>query len=74
MICVGLSPPISANEVIEQILNHAPRSVAGKHYNHAKRLKQMRVALDTWAARVEAIVMSGAAETNVVRFREQGGR
>jgi integrase len=47
-----------ADEIIERILNHAPRSVAGKHYNHAKYLPQMRSALDAWASRLTQILAS----------------
>jgi len=44
------------DEIIERILNHAPRTGAGKHYNHAKYLRQMRRALENWAERLEAII------------------
>lgn len=39
-----------ADEIIERILNRAPRTVASKHYNHAKYSPQMRAALEAWAA------------------------
>ncbi len=45
-----------ADELIERILNHAPRTIAGKHYNHARYLEPMRQALDDWAARLGMIV------------------
>lgn len=45
-----------ADDIVERILNHAPRTVAGKHYNHAKYLPQMRVALDTWGAHLQSIL------------------
>jgi integrase len=60
-----------SDEVIEQILNHAPTSVAGKHYNHAKRLQQMRLALDWWAGRIQDILSSEPIQTNVLRYRER---
>jgi integrase len=49
-----------ADEVIERVLNHAPRSVAGKHYNFAKHFEPMRLALDAWAGRVRDIVHESA--------------
>lgn len=63
-----------ADELIERILNHSPRSVAGKHYNHASYLQPMRRALDAWAERLTVIVagqqVSGG---NVVRLHGAGG-
>lgn len=44
-----------ADELIERILNHAPRTVAGKHYNHARYLGPMRQALAAWALRLGEI-------------------
>lgn len=48
-----------ADETIERILNHAPRTVAGKHYNHARYLPQMREALEAWAEKVEVTLICG---------------
>jgi integrase len=45
-----------ADEIIERILNHAPRTVAGKHYNHARYLMPMRQALEAWADKLSAII------------------
>ena len=45
-----------ADEIIERILNHAPRTVAGKHYNHAKYLSEMRDALDKWSEKLTVLV------------------
>ena len=45
-----------ADELIERILNHAPRTVAGKHYNHAKYLGPMRQALEAWSSKLRIIV------------------
>jgi integrase len=45
-----------ADGIIERILNHAPRTVSGKHYNHAKYLPQMQAALDAWARGLAAFV------------------
>jgi hypothetical protein len=55
-----------AEEVIERILNHAPRTVAGRHYNHAKYHEPMRRALEAWAEHVQAIIDENS---NVVVFR-----
>lgn len=45
-----------ADDIIERILNHAPRTIAGKHYNHARYLIPMREALDGWAEKVALMV------------------
>jgi integrase len=52
------------DEIIERILNHAPRTVAGKHYNHAKYLGPMREALDAWAERLGRLTARSAASVN----------
>lgn len=48
-----------SGEVISRILNHAPRDVTSRHYNHAKMTTQMREALELWA---EIVCGSGAVE------------
>jgi integrase len=45
-----------ADEIIERILNHAPRTVAGKHYNHARYFAPMRNALEAWAVKLSSII------------------
>jgi hypothetical protein len=45
----------------ERILNHAPRTVAGKHYNHAKYLGPMRQALEAWSSKLRIIVNDATA-------------
>ena len=50
-LATGLGNMGVADEVIERILNHAPRTVAGRHYNHAKHFEPMRQALEAWADR-----------------------
>jgi hypothetical protein len=45
-----------ADELIERVLNHAPRTVAGKHYNHAKLFEGKRIALEAWSERVRESV------------------
>ncbi len=49
-------------KTIERILNHKPRTIAGKHYNHAKYRPQMREALEAWAAKVRGIVAEEVQE------------
>jgi hypothetical protein len=56
-----------SGDIIERILNHAPRTVAGKHYNHAKYLVPMRAGLDALADRLSAIV--GERPDDVMRHR-----
>jgi hypothetical protein len=45
-LATGLGEMGVADELIERVLNHAPRTVAGKHYNHAKLFEGMRTALE----------------------------
>ena len=42
--------------IIERVLNHQPTSVTRAHYDHSRRLGEMRTALDTWAQSLERIV------------------
>lgn len=65
-LATGLGNMGVADEVIERVLNHAPRSVAGKHYNHAKHFEPMRRALEAWADRVREIVEDRQPASNVV--------
>ncbi len=49
-------------DVISRILNHAPRDVTSRHYNHARMMSQMREALEQWEAHIlERIDMADAA-------------
>ena len=68
-LATGLGNMGVADEVIERVLNHAPRSVAGKHYNHAKHFEPMRRALEAWADRVREIVEDQQPASNVVALR-----
>jgi integrase len=68
-MATGLGDMGTPEEVIERVLNHAPRTVAGRHYNHAKYLEQMRRALDAWAERVQAVINDHAPTSNVVVLR-----
>ena len=61
----GLGNLNIADEVIERILNHAPRTVTRRHYNHAAQLAAVRGALDQWDDSVAALVgreQAGTAE------------
>jgi integrase len=62
-----------ADEIIERILNHAPRTVAAKHYNHAKYLTQMRSALNAWAEQLQTYLGLHKAEANSHRFKKAEG-
>jgi integrase len=68
-MATGLGDMGTPDEVIERVLNHAPRTVAGRHYNHAKYLEPMRRALEAWAERVQAVVNDHAPTSNVVVLR-----
>ena len=65
-LATGLGNMGVPDEVIERVLNHAPRTVAGRHYNHAKHFEPMRRALEAWAERVQAIIDN---HSNVVVLR-----
>jgi integrase len=60
-------------DVIE-LLNHAPRTVAGKHYNHAKLFEGMRTALEAWSERVRWIVEGAEPVSNVRPLRITGSQ
>lgn len=55
-LATGLGDLGISDEIIERILNHAPRTVAGRHYNHAKYQGPMRSALEQWEAKVASIL------------------
>jgi hypothetical protein len=63
-----------SDEVIERILNHAPRTVTGRHYNHAKYFAPMRQALEAWAEVVCNIVEERPSAPKVTRLRASGGQ
>ena len=58
-----------ADEIIERVLNHAPQTVATRHYNHSKYLAPMRQALEAWAKQLAAITECRDAQTNVAKLR-----
>jgi integrase len=45
----GLGDLNVAEGVVERLLNHAPRSVTRRHYNHARLLGPMKDALEMWS-------------------------
>ncbi len=45
-----------SDRVIERILNHVDGSVTGRHYNHAKLLRQVRNALELWSDWIMEVV------------------
>lgn len=61
------------DEIIERILNHAPRTVTARHYNHARYEMQMRAALDAWAVRLLAIVATAEAAPAAIDARTADG-
>lgn len=67
-VATGLGEMGVAEEVIGRILSHAPRSVAGKHYNHARLLQPMRSALADWAVRLEETVSRASELSDVVEL------
>ncbi len=54
------------DELIDRILNHAPHTVARKHYNHARQVEPMRIALVDWSKRLEEIVEGSPPTSNVI--------
>jgi hypothetical protein len=57
------------DEVIERVLNHAPRTVTGRHYNHAKHFGAMREALEAWKKQLLAIIDGRELAPNVLALR-----
>ena len=55
-------------EIITRILNHAtPSGVTNAHYNHYDYITEKRAALETWGARVLAIMAQEAAPCRHIR-------
>jgi integrase len=44
------------DEVADRVLNHTRPGVGNQHYNHAKMLRQVRRALELWAAHISRVV------------------
>lgn len=55
-------------EVIDKILNHQPRGVTAKHYNHARLLPQTRIALQKWADHIERVVSGAPERSNILKI------
>jgi len=61
-----------SDEVIERLLNHAPRTVTGRHYNHAKYFEPMREALEAWERHVLSIVEGSQPSSNQIPIHPEG--
>jgi integrase len=68
-LATGLGDMGVPDEVIERALNHAPRTVTGRHYNHAKHFEAMRQALEAWEKHLLAIIDGRELAPNVVVLR-----
>lgn len=55
-------------EVIDKILNHQPRGVTAKHYNHARLLPQTRLALQRWSDHIDRVVSGTSHQSNIVKL------
>jgi hypothetical protein len=55
-VATGLGEMGVADEIIERVLNHAPATVARRHYNRSERFDEMKAALGAWAVRLEKLV------------------
>lgn len=60
------------DEIIDNLLAHAPRSVAKKFYNHAKYVQPMRCALERWEAQIEAVISDKPIQSNVRPMKVAG--
>lgn len=67
-LATGLGNMGVSDEVIERVLNHAPRTVTGRHYNHAKHFEPMRRALEAWADRIHDILHGQQRDPKVVKI------
>jgi hypothetical protein len=72
MLATGLGEMGVADELIERVLNHAPRRVAGKHYNHAKLFEGLRTALEARSERVRGILEGAGPVSNGLPLRITG--
>ena len=68
-LATGLGDMGIPDEVIERVLNHAPRTVTGRHYNHAKHFEAIRQALESWEKRLLAIIDGRELAPNVFPLR-----
>ncbi len=53
-------------------MNHAPRTVTGRHYNHAKFFEPMREALEAWERHVLSIVEGSQPSFNQILVNPEG--
>lgn len=58
---------------IAKILGHADGSITGRHYDHYDRWPERTLALDAWAAHIEAILTGKPAAGNVFALAARGG-
>lgn len=52
-VATGLGELGVADEVIGRVLGHAPSGVTRVHYNHSRRLAEVRAALEIWESAVK---------------------
>ena len=57
-LATGLGRLETADEIIERVLNHAPRTVTNRHYNHARYDRQILTALTMWDHHVQKLLRS----------------
>ena len=70
-LATGLGAMGVADELVERVLNHARRTVAGKHYNDAKLFDGI---LEDWSERVRGIVEGAEPVSNVLPLRITGSQ
>lgn len=59
-------------KIIREILNHSSNTVTTRHYAKPNYLPQMRVAVQSWADRLERIVGNKNIKGNVVQINRGG--
>jgi integrase len=47
---------------VKRVLNHAPTSVLGRHYDHYDALPEKRWAVETWARELKRIIGADASD------------
>ena len=70
----GLGDLGTPDTIIELILGHAPRTVAGKHYNWSRRFVEMRAALNAWDQHIDAVLAGNIPTSNVTPLRAVRGQ
>jgi integrase len=56
---------------VKLVLNHKDRSVTGRHYDRYEGLREKRHALETWARKIETLLVPGG--TNVIDLATANG-